>query len=165
MKKVRISLGEMVTVKVSFPCFSQPLFSTGRKREEKCSVIVTSNICCSPVCSRFSPVSRLSTVFHFHLCRLLMFQVPVRERSSSTLTSPTLCRTSWRKRCCFRIITNVCRSRISLSAPLSSRWLVSTAPDLLPPQTDAWFSAGRGRSPAPSADRHLNAKPKENLRI
>ena len=43
---------------------------------------------------RFSLVSKLSAVFHFHLCRLVMSQVPVRDRSSSTFTSPMPRRTS-----------------------------------------------------------------------
>ena len=42
----------------------------------------------------FSLVSKLSAVFHFHLCRLVMSRVPVRDRSSSTFTSPMPRRTS-----------------------------------------------------------------------
>lgn len=44
--------------------------------------------------SAFSLVSKFSAVFHFHLCRLVISQVPVRERSSSTFTSPMPHRTS-----------------------------------------------------------------------
>lgn len=85
-KKVMISLGAMVTT--NSPAPSRRL-SSGIKKTVKRDANGQTNANVA-----FSPVSWLLVVFHFHLCRLLMSQVPVRERSSSDLTSPMPRRTS-----------------------------------------------------------------------